>query len=98
MVERFKTDAVVEELFTELNTIFLPCFYTLVCSPATKDVEAVAAVRESWCGVLSIEDLSGLFNIHSLESGSGRSGVEFGNAFSATCAQVLDDHSLPCPL
>jgi len=53
-VESFKTED-NSDLFTELQKVFLPCFYGLVCSTAVKDRDAVDQVRGCWCEVLSID-------------------------------------------
>ena len=54
-VESFKTEDSIDQLFAELQKVFLPCFYQLVCSTAVKDRDAVDQVRGCWCEVLSID-------------------------------------------
>jgi len=54
-VESFKTEDSIDQLFAELQKLFLPCFYQLVCSTAAADRDAVDDVRGCWCEVLSID-------------------------------------------
>jgi len=54
-VESFKREDSTDQLFTELQKVFLPCFYQLVCSTAGGDRDAVDQVRSCWCEVLSID-------------------------------------------
>jgi len=54
-VEQFKVEDHVDELFSVLHKIFLPSFYSLVCSTVPQDNDIVAAIRQSWCEVLSLE-------------------------------------------
>jgi ubiquitin carboxyl-terminal hydrolase 25/28 len=54
-VERFKSDDQIDELFAELQKIFLQCFYMLVCSSLPKDNEVVVSIRDAWCDILSVE-------------------------------------------
>ena len=54
-VESFKTELSIDSLFAELQKVFMPCFYQLVCSTAEKDRNAVDQVRCCWCEVLSID-------------------------------------------
>jgi len=54
-VESFKTEDSIDQLFTELQKVFLPCFYQLICSTAASDRDAVDKVRDCWCEVLSID-------------------------------------------
>jgi len=54
-IESFKSEDNTEELFTQLQKVFLPCFYGLVCSTSTKDHDAIEQVRSCWCEVLSVD-------------------------------------------
>lgn len=52
-VRAFDSDELVEDLFSEMLKLFLPCFMTIVNSSLEKDVQTVEHVRGKWCELLS---------------------------------------------